>query len=76
MMKFKEGKLTNDEMNILCIYQMGTRKQTIKSIKQMRRYLERDEAELKEMSGSLIEKLEQMSDEEFDEMDKFPDFDY
>lgn len=66
--------LTHDEMNLLCIYQKNTRIGTMDAITVMRQYLEQDEAELYEMSDSLLTKLEQMSDEEFDEMEKFPDF--
>lgn len=46
------------------------------SITVMQQYLEKDETELAEMSDSLLSKLEQMSDEEFDELEKFPDFNY
>lgn len=68
--------LTHDEMNLLCIYQTNTRRETINAIMYMQQYLEPDETELAEMSDSLLAKLEQMSDEEFDEMEKFPDFNY
>ncbi|MDO5398456.1 MAG: transposon-transfer assisting family protein [bacterium] len=68
--------LTHDEMNLLCIYQKNTRIGTMDAITVMRQYLEQDETELWEMSDSLLGKLEQMSDEEFDEMEKFPDFNY
>ncbi len=68
--------LTHDEMNLLCIYQKNTRIGTMDAITVMRQYLEQDETELLEMSDSLLTKLEQMSDEEFDEMEKFPDFNY
>ena len=68
--------LTHDEMNLLCIYQTNTRRKTINAITYMQQYLEPDETELAEMSYSLLAKLEQMSDEEFDEMEKFPDFNY
>lgn len=68
--------LTHDEMNLLCIYQTNTRRETIHAIMYMQQYLEPDETELAEMSDSLLAKLEQMSDEEFDEMEKFPDFNY
>mgnify|MGYP006065617603 FL=1 len=66
--------LTHDEMNLLCIYQTNTRRETINAIMYMQQYLEPDETELAEMSDSLLAKLEQMSDEEFDEMEKVPDF--
>ena len=68
--------LTHDEMNLLCIYQTNTRRETINAIMYMQQYLEPDETELAEMSDSLLAKLEQMSDEEFDELEKFPDFNY
>lgn len=68
--------LTHDEMNLLCIYQKNTRIGTMDSITVMQQYLEKDETELAEMSNSLLSKLEKMSDEEFDELEKFPDFNY
>lgn len=46
------------------------------SITVMQQYLEKDETELAEMSNSLLSKLEKMTDEEFDELEKFPDFNY
>ena len=68
--------LTHDEMNLLCIYQTNTRRETINAITYMQQYLEPDETELAELSNSLLAKMEQMSDEEFDELEKFPDFNY
>lgn len=68
--------LTHDEMNLLCIYQKNTRIGTMDSIVAMQQYLEKDETELAEMSDSLLRKLEKMTDEEFDELEKFPDFNY
>lgn len=68
--------LTHDEMNLLCIYQKNTRIGTMDAITVMQQYLEQDETELAAMSDLLLTKLEKMSDEEFDELEKFPDFDY
>ena len=68
--------LTHDEMNLLCIYQKNTRIGTMDAITVMCQYFEQDEMELLEMTDSLLTKLEQMSDEKFDEMEKFPDFSY
>lgn len=68
--------LTHDEMNLLCIYQKNTRIGTMDSITVMQQYLEKDETELTEISNSLLSKLEKMTDEEFDELEKFPDFNY
>ena len=66
--------LTHDEMNLLCIYQKNTRIGTMDAITEMKQYLEQDETELAEMSDSLLTKLENMTDEAFDELEKFPDF--
>lgn len=68
--------LTHDETNLLCIYQKNTRIGTMDAITVMKQYLEQDETELAEMSDSLLTKLENMTDEEFDELEKFPDFNY
>ena len=68
--------LTHDEMNLLCIYQKNTRIGTMDAITEMKQYLEQDETELAEMSDSLLTKLENMTDEAFDELEKFPDFNY
>ena len=66
--------LTHDEMNLLCIYQKNTRVGTMDAIASMQKYLEKDETELKAMSDSLLDKLEKMSDEEFSELELYPDF--
>ena len=68
--------LTNDEMNLLCIYQKDTRIGTMDAIVVMMHYLESDETELMAMCNSLLDKLELMTDDEFDELEKFPDFDF
>lgn len=73
-MKNLTNTLTNDEMNLLCIYQKNTRVGTMDAIVVMQKYLENDEKELKSMSDSLLDKLEQMSDEEFTELELYPDF--
>lgn len=67
--------LTHDETNLLCIYAENTRENTIKGIRKMMKYLEADEKELMAMSRSLLDKLGNMSDEEFDQLEKYPDFD-
>ncbi len=65
---------THDEMNLLCIYRKNTRVGTMDSIVVMQKHLKKDETELKAMSDSLLDKLEQMSDEEFSELELYPDF--
>ena len=69
------NSLTQDETNILCIYMQGTRVATMDAIVIMQHYLEEDETELREMSDGLLTKLEQMTDQDFSELDAYPDFD-
>lgn len=66
---------TNDEMNLMCIYNAGTREGTLDALVVMREYLEPEETELRNMTDSVVEKLEQMSDADFEALDLFPDFD-
>ena len=60
---------------MLCIYNGGSRKKTITELREMRMYLEPDEAELRELTDSTLEKLAKISDAEFDKLDLIPDFD-
>lgn len=66
---------TNDELNLMCIYQRDTRKELIAALTEMRGYLDADEAELRELTDSAIGKLEKTTDEQFAEMELVPDFD-
>lgn len=66
---------TNDEMNLMCIYDTGNRDGLIKALSEMRKELTVDEVELRELTDSTIAKLEAMSDEDYDKLELFPDFD-
>ena len=55
---------TNDEMNLMCIYNTGTREGTLNALTAMREYLTAEETELRKMS-----------DAEFAALDLYPDFD-
>lgn len=65
---------TNDEINLLCIYDTGTRKGLISELTKMRGFLGADETELLALTDSALEKLRRMSDEEYAKLDLFPDF--
>ena len=67
--------LTHDEMNLMCIYDTGNRDGLIKALSEMRKELTVDEVELRELTDSTIAKLEAMSDEDYDKLELFPDFD-
>lgn len=69
------GNFTFDEMNLMCIYNTGTREGLINALKEMRGYLEPDEAELLALTDSTLEKLLSMGDMEFEALELYPDFD-
>ncbi|MGI6744028.1 MAG: transposon-transfer assisting family protein [Eubacteriales bacterium] len=66
---------TNDELNLMCIYQKDTRTELIAALTEMRGYLDEDELELRELTDSAINKLEGITDEQFAELELIPDFD-
>ena len=65
---------TNDEINLMCIYNTGTREGLIAELTQMRGYLGAEETELLALTDSALEKLKSMSDTEYATLDLFPDF--
>lgn len=67
-------EFTHDEKMLILIYQTGTRKDLIETLEQMKAQLDNDETELKEMSESLLLKLNKMSDKKFDCLCFYPDF--
>ena len=66
---------TRDELSLISIYNTGDREGTIEEINEMQTYLEDDEAELAELTVSVLRKLDSISDDEFDSLDLYPDFD-
>ena len=66
---------TNDELNLMCIYDTGTRTGLIEALTTMREQLEEDETELIQMTDSAIRKLNAMSDAAYETLELFPDFD-
>ena len=65
---------TKNELSLISIYNTGDRKGTIEEISEMRTYLEDDEAELADLTASVLRKLEGISDEEYESLDLYPDF--
>mgnify|MGYP000775007981 CR=1 FL=1 len=66
---------TNDEMNLMCIYQSDSRRGLIAALTEMRGYLDEDEAQLRELTDSALTKLCAMIDEDFAQLELYPDFD-
>ena len=55
---------TNDEMNLMCIYDMGSRTGLINALSEMRKELDADEVALRELTDSVLNKLSAMPDYE------------
>ena len=66
---------TFDEINLMCIYNTGTRAGLMQALTDMRGYLETDETELLERTDSALRKLSGITDEQFAELELVPDFD-
>ena len=66
---------THDELNLMAIYNTGTREGLIDELTSMRKYLESDETELMELTDSALAKLNTLTDAEFNTLDLIPDFD-
>ncbi len=59
------GNFTFEEMNLMCIYNTGSRTGLIDSLREMRGELAPEETELRELTDSALGKLQAMSDAEF-----------
>ena len=68
------GNFTFDEINLMCIYNTGTRQGLMDALKEMREYLEPDETELRTITDSALEKLSAMTDADFETLELYPDF--
>ena len=67
---------TNDEMNLMCIYSAGSsRTDLMQKLTEMKKYLERDEVQLLSLTESTLAKLGTLTDEEFGQLELYPDFD-
>ena len=69
------GNFTFEEMNLMCIYNTGSRTGLIDSLHEMRGELSPEETELRELTDSALGKLQAMRDAEFAELELYPDFD-
>ena len=67
---------TNDEMNLMCIYSAGSsRTDLMQKLTEKKKYLERDEVQLLSLTEGTLAKLGTMTDEEFGQLELYPDFD-
>ena len=66
---------TQDEINLMCIYNTGTKDGLMDALTAMREYLEPEEDELRDLTDSALDKLEHISDKEYEALELYPDFD-
>lgn len=69
------GNFTFEEINLMYIYNTGSRAGLIESLNEMRGELSAEETELMELTDSTLRKLQAMTDDEFAELELYPDFD-
>ena len=69
------GNFTFEEMNLMCIYNTGSRTGLMEALTEMRGELSPEETELRELTDSALTKLRAMTDEKFAELELYPDFD-
>ncbi len=62
-------------MNLMCIYNTGSRTGLMEALTEMRGELSPEETELRELTDSALMKLQAMSDAEFSQLELYPDFD-
>ena len=60
------SKFTVEEINLICIYNTGSREGLISELSKMQTHLQKDETELLELTHSVKSKLDAISDEDFD----------
>ena len=60
----------------MCIYSAGgSRTDLVEKLTEMKHYLENDETELLALTEAALGKISKMSDEEFEILELYPDFD-
>ena len=60
----------------MCIYSAGSsRTGLMQKLTEMKKYLERDEVQLLALTESTLAKLGTLTDEEFGQLELYPDFD-
>ena len=69
------GNFTFEETNLMCIYNTGSRTGLMESLTEMCGELSPEETELLALTDSTLSKLHAMTDEEFAELELYPDFD-
>lgn len=67
-------RFTKDELILMMLYNPGTRIGLIEALTAMQTQLTGRDRNLRKWTASLLEKLNKMTDAEFEEIDLYPDF--
>lgn len=65
---------TFEETNLLCIYNTGSRTGLMEALTDMRQELAPDEHQLRSLTDSVLDKLQNMTDDQFAQLELYPDF--
>lgn len=65
---------TFEETNLLCIYNTGSRTGLIEALTDMQQELAPDEHQLRSLTDSVLDKLQNMTDDQFAQLKLYPDF--
>ncbi len=68
------NRFSIEELNLMCIYDTGTRSGLIAGLEKIALELAPDDAELYELIQSALKKLTAMSDQEYGELILVPDY--
>ena len=63
-----------EEINLMALYNAGSREQLIEVLTEMKTYLTLSETELRDLTDGTLDKLTGMTDAEFDELELYLDF--
>ena len=66
--------ISYDEQQLIAIHNVGSRTKTVLNLKEMRKFISDEETDLKSITDSAIRHLEEMTDEEYEQIDLIPDF--
>ncbi|MCD8153420.1 MAG: transposon-transfer assisting family protein [Clostridiales bacterium] len=66
---------TRKELTLMMLYSPGSRPGLIEALKNMRGELTKSERGLRSLTDSVLDKLAQITDEEFDALPLYPDID-
>ncbi|MCD7817689.1 MAG: transposon-transfer assisting family protein [Lachnospiraceae bacterium] len=65
---------TTEEMTLMMLYSSGDRLGLMRELKRMRGELTKSERELRALTDSVLDKLSEITDMEFDQLPLYPDF--